>query len=83
MQPGEHPTWPQARARLAAEGIDPDPGTEAVLRDGYPALRALIDVVHTVGDAAELDGVLILDAGDAPASGGTATPPTSRRRSRP
>ncbi|HEX5191985.1 MAG TPA: hypothetical protein VFW09_04220 [Solirubrobacteraceae bacterium] len=77
MQPGEHPTWPQARARLAAEGIEPDPGTEAVLRDGYPGLRGLIDAVHAVGDAAELDGLLILDAGDASASGGAATPPAS------
>lgn len=74
MHPAEHPTWQQARARLAAEGIEPDPDTEAVLRDGYPQVRALIDAVHGVGDAAELDGVLILEAGDEPGAQGPVTP---------
>jgi len=82
MHADEHCTWAQARARLAVEGIVPDPSTEAVLRDGYPQLRALIGVVHAVGDADELDGVLIVDAGDAPPAPGIATPAASRRRSR-
>lgn len=69
MLPDDRADWVAARARLVADGIVPDAATEAVLRNGYPSVRALIDAVHGVADADELDGLLIVDTGDARRAG--------------